>query len=102
MRCFQRFVKVKVNVRQRKFERFFARVVQKILVEKKGVFQVYRFEKFMAVFLLGGFMVLAGVVGYYCGMYRAVVDAKIAVEDGLVILELNGQIYEHIAERVCE
>ena len=63
---------------------------------------MYRFEKFMAAFLLVGFMVLAGVVGYYCGMYRAVVDTKIAVEDGLVILELNGQIYEHIAERVCE
>lgn len=58
---------------------------------------MFRFEKIMLVCLLAGFMGLAGTIGYYCGMYRAVTDVKMAVYDGLVVLELNGQIYEHMA-----
>lgn len=59
---------------------------------------MFRFEKFVLVYFCVLALAVAGIIGYYCGMYRAVTDVKTAVYDGLVVLELNGQIYEHMAE----
>ena len=56
------------------------------------------FDKYMPAIIFAGLLAFAGMTGYYCGMYRAVTDVKTAVYDGLVVLELNGQIYEHMAE----
>lgn len=54
------------------------------------------FDKYMPAIIFAGLLAIAGMVGYYCGMYRAVTQVKAVLRDDRVILQLHGQMYKHI------